>query len=100
MQRMATAWTHRDKYLSMDANLKRLYFLGVLKQVLIRIPHERRRRKTRMVVERVDALERALVGLLFVGVLFVPAVYASTSWLDRADYRLPPKAQRSGRPGK
>jgi protein-S-isoprenylcysteine O-methyltransferase Ste14 len=95
MQTMATAWTHRDKYSSVDSTLKRLYFFGVLAQVLIRIPHERRRRKTRMVVERVDALERALVGLLFVGVLFVPAVYASTSWLDRADYRLPPKAQRS-----
>ena len=95
MQGMATAWTYRDKYSSVDATLKRLYFLGVLAQVLIRIPHERRRRKTRMVVERVDALERALVGLLFGGVLVVPAVYASTSWLDRADYRLPPKAQRS-----
>ena len=95
MQGMATAWTHRDEYSSVDAILKGLYFLGVLAQVLIRIPHERRRRKTRMVVERVDALERALLGLLFVGVLFVPAVYASTSWLARADYRLTPQAQRS-----
>ena len=69
MRGMATAWTHRDEYSSVDAILKGLYFLGVLAQVLIRIPHERRRRKTRMVVERVDALERALVGLLFVGVL-------------------------------
>jgi hypothetical protein len=73
MQGMARAWTQRDKYSSVDATLKRLYFLGVLAQVLIRIPHERRRRKTRMVVERVDALESALLGLLFVGVLFVPA---------------------------
>jgi protein-S-isoprenylcysteine O-methyltransferase Ste14 len=95
MRGMATAWRHRDKDSSVDATLKRVYFLGVLAQVVIRIPHERRRRKTRMVVERVDALERALVGLLFVGVLYVPAVYASTSWLDRADYRLTPKAQRS-----
>jgi Isoprenylcysteine carboxyl methyltransferase (ICMT) family len=95
MRGMATAWKHRDKYSSVEATLKRLYFLGVLAQVLIRIPHERRRRKTQMVVEHVDALERALVGMLFVGVLFVPAVYASTSWLDWADYRLPPQAQRS-----
>lgn len=94
MQGMATAWAHRDKYSSVDATLKRLYFLGVLAEVVIRIPHERRR-KTRMVVERVDALERVLVGLLFVGVLFVPAVYASTSWLDRVDYRLAPQVQRS-----
>ena len=79
----------------MNATLKTLYFLGVLAEVLIRIPHERRRRRTRMAVERVDALERALVGLLSVGLIFAPAVYASTSWLERVDYRLPPEAQRS-----
>jgi protein-S-isoprenylcysteine O-methyltransferase Ste14 len=79
----------------MKAVLTTLYFLGLLAQVVIRVPHERRRRKTRMAAERVDTLERALVGLLFVGLLFVPAVYASTSWLDRANYRLPPEAEKS-----
>ena len=79
----------------MNATLKTLYFLGVLAEVLIRIPHERRRRRSRMAVERVDALERALVGLLSVGLIFAPAIYASTSWLERVDYRLPPEAQRS-----
>ena len=79
----------------MNATLKTLYFLGVLAEVLIRIPHERRRRKTQMAVERVGALERALLGLLSVGMVFVPVVYASTSWLDRADYRLPPEVQGS-----
>jgi protein-S-isoprenylcysteine O-methyltransferase Ste14 len=77
------------------ATLKSLYFLGVLAEVLIRIPHERRRRKTLMAVERVGALERALLGLLSVGMVLVPAVYASTSWLDRADYRLPPEVEGS-----
>jgi protein-S-isoprenylcysteine O-methyltransferase Ste14 len=48
-----------------------------------------------MAVERVNTLERALVSLLFVGIVFAPAIYASTSWLDRANYRLPPEAQRS-----
>jgi protein-S-isoprenylcysteine O-methyltransferase Ste14 len=79
----------------MKAVLTTLNFLGVLAQVVIRIPHERRRRRTRWAVERVDSLERALVGLLSVGIVFVPAVYASTSWLDRADYRLPPEVQKS-----
>ena len=84
----------------MNATLKTLYFLGLLAQVVIRIPHEQQRRRTRMAVERVDTLEWTLMGLLFVGVLFVPAVYTSTSWLDRADYRLPPEAERSaGRVG-
>ena len=48
-----------------------------------------------MALERVDALERALVGLLSVGLIFVPAVYAWTPWLERANYRLAPEAQRS-----
>ena len=30
-----------------------------------------------------------------VGMVFAPVVYASTSWLDRADYRLPQEAERS-----
>ena len=79
----------------MNGVLKTLYFLALLAQVIIRIPHERRRRRTRMAVEQVGALERALVSVLFVGIVFVPAIYASTSWLDRADYCLPPEAQRS-----
>jgi protein-S-isoprenylcysteine O-methyltransferase Ste14 len=78
-----------------NATLKTLYFLALLAQVVIRIPHEQRRRKTRMAVERVNTLERALVSLLFVGIVFAPAIYASTSLLDRANYRLPLEAQRS-----
>jgi protein-S-isoprenylcysteine O-methyltransferase Ste14 len=78
-----------------NATLKTLYFLALLAQVVIRIPHEQRRRKTRMAVERVNTLERTLVSLLFVGIVFAPAIYASTSLLDRANYRLPPEAQRS-----
>jgi protein-S-isoprenylcysteine O-methyltransferase Ste14 len=68
--------------------LKSLYFLGILAEIAIRVPHERRRGRTRMAVDRVDGSERALVGLLSVGMFFVPAVYALTPWLDWADYRL------------
>lgn len=73
-----------------NAVFKALYFLGLLAEVAIRAPHERRRRRTRMAVDRAGATERSLVGLLFLGVFFVPAVYAFTPWLDRADYRLSP----------
>ena len=90
-----TRTRREDRGPSVNATLKTLYFLGVVAQVVIRIPHERRRRRTRMALERVDALERALVGLLSVGLIFVPAVYAWTPWLEQADYRLAPEAQRS-----
>ena len=37
-------------------------FLALLAQVIIRIPHEQRRRKSHVAVERVNTLERALVS--------------------------------------
>jgi protein-S-isoprenylcysteine O-methyltransferase Ste14 len=81
----------------LKVTLKALYFLGVLAEVVVRLPHERRRRRTRVADDRVTALERSLVGLVFVGMFFVPAVYALTPWLDRADYRLSREA--GGRAG-
>ena len=90
-----TARAHRDRGgPSTKAVLKTLYFLGVLAEMVIRIPHERRRRKTRMAVERVGALERVLVGLLFVGMVLAntragadspeaPAGSARRSWPSR-----------------
>lgn len=79
----------------MKGTSKALYFLGLLAQVVIRAPHERRRRHTRVEVDHADALERSLFGLLSVGVFVIPAVHALTPWIDRADYRLPPGAERS-----
>src|SRR5829696_2460676 len=79
------------------ATLKTVYFLGLLAEMLIRLPHERRRRQNRMVVDRVSALERVLVGLVAEGLGLLPVVYVFTSWLNWADYRLSPRAR--GRAG-
>jgi hypothetical protein len=59
----------------MSAILKTVYFLGLLAEMLICLPHERRRRQRRMVVNRVCALERLLVALMSVALFFIPAVY-------------------------
>jgi protein-S-isoprenylcysteine O-methyltransferase Ste14 len=72
-----------------------VYFLGMLAEVVIRVPHEQRRRQTRMKVESVDWSERPLLGLMFVGMFFIPLVYTFTSQLDGADYRLPREARES-----
>ena len=81
----------------MKGALDALYFLGVVAQIAIRLPHERRRSRTRMVVDRLNGLERSLVGLVFVGNLFVPGIYALTPWLDKADYHMSRRARsRSG----
>ena len=71
-----------------------MYGLGVLAEVAIRLPHERRRRGTRLALDRADALERWLVGVLFVGMVFLPGIYALTPWLNWADYRSSPEAER------
>ena len=72
-----------------------VYFLGMLAELVIRVPHEQRRRQTRMKVESVDWSERPLLGLMFVGMFFIPLVYTFTSQLDGADYRLPREARES-----
>ena len=72
-----------------------VYFLGMLAEVVIRVPHEQRRRQTRMMAESVDWSERPLLGLMFVGMFFIPLVYTFTSRLDGADYRLSREARES-----
>lgn len=82
-----------------DTTLRRtlvaLYFLGLIAEVALRVPHERRRRRTRIVDDRVDGLEYAVLGLTFVGMAGVPSVYALTPWLDRADYGMSPEPART-----
>lgn len=78
----------------MKVTPKGMYFLGLLAQIAIRAPHERRRDRTRLEVDRADPLERVLLGLLPAGLFLAPTIYAVTPWLDRANYRLPPKDER------
>ena len=73
------------------ATLKTVYFLGLLSEMLIRLPYERQRRQNRIVVDRVSALERLLIGLVAVGLGLLPAVYVFTSRLNWAGYHLSPK---------
>ena len=70
-----------------------VYFLGMLVEMAIRVPHERQRRQTRMKLDRVDWSERSLLGLMFVGMFFIPLMYTFTSRLDGADYRWPQEAR-------
>lgn len=71
-----------------------IYLAGIVAEIAIRAPHERRRRQARMVVEHVDAQERGLLGLLFFGMLGLPLLYMVTPWLRWADFRW---SERAGR---
>ena len=59
----------------MNRTLKALYFLGMLAEMAIRVPHERQRRRITMVVDRVDWSERSLLGLMFVRMFFIVALH-------------------------
>jgi protein-S-isoprenylcysteine O-methyltransferase Ste14 len=81
----------------MKGAFKALYFLSLLVFAVIRIPHQWTRRKMRLEVDRRDGVEYLVMSLTLVGMFFVPVVYASTSWLDGADYRGSSKAkERAG----
>lgn len=71
----------------MDSNiLTILYFVGVLAASVIRGAFARRFKQGRHIQDRLD---RVLTALPAFGMLIFPLVYAFTSWLDFADYRLP-----------
>ena len=71
----------------MKGTFKASYFLAFLVFVGIRIPHQWQRTKIGVEVDRRDGLEYLVMSLALVGMFFVPVAYASTSWLDGADYR-------------
>jgi protein-S-isoprenylcysteine O-methyltransferase Ste14 len=67
-----------------------IYFAGMILQAIIRAPYARQHRRAEHTEQRVDASEGLVLGWLTVGGLVLPMAYATTPWLDFADYRLPP----------
>ncbi len=72
-----------------DRLLIACYVVGILIEIAVRVPHDRQRRRNQIAVDQADRLDRALIGLLFFGGLFLPLIYALTPWLSFADYDLP-----------
>lgn len=66
-----------------------IYFVGIVAEMIIRAPLNQRRKQEKMSEQRVTSQERILLGLLFVGMFFVPIIYAASNWLDFANYMLP-----------
>lgn len=73
---MATLW------------FKGAFLLGIVAQIMIRMPYNRQRRQIQVATDRVSGQEKVLLGLLFVS-LVVPLIYSFTDWLTFADYTLP-----------
>lgn len=66
-----------------------IYFVAIVIEIIIRIPLNRKRKQEKMSEQRVTQQERTLLGLLSLGMFFIPIVYGATNWLDFANYTLP-----------
>ena len=66
-----------------------IYFVGILAEIVIRAPLNQQRKQEKMSEQRVTSQERIMLGLLFLGMFFIPIIYAATDWLDFANYTLP-----------
>lgn len=66
-----------------------IYFVAIVIETIIRAPLNRRRKQEKMSTQRFTQQEKTLLGLLFLGMMVVPIIYASTNWLDFANYTLP-----------
>jgi protein-S-isoprenylcysteine O-methyltransferase Ste14 len=66
-----------------------IYFAAILIEMAIRAPLNKRRKQLKMSERRVTTQEKTLLGFLFLGMFFVPILYAASNWLDFANYSLP-----------
>lgn len=72
------------------------YFAAIGFQMVVRSRIDGARRRQKKVERRVSGREWTALLLLAVVLMPVPIVYAATSWLDFADYRLPALAGWAG----
>lgn len=66
-----------------------IYFAAIIAETIVRAPFNERRKKEKINEQRVTAQERILLAFLFLGMFFVPIIYAASGWLDFANYTLP-----------
>lgn len=66
-----------------------IYFVAIVIEMIIRAPLNQKRKQEKMSTQRFTQQEKTLLGLLFLGMMVVPIIYAATNWLDFANYTLP-----------
>lgn len=69
------------------------YFAGMLAEIIIRAPYDRRRRAAQATPPTLSTSEQGILDSLLVTLLILPILKACTPWLDWANYRLPKPAQ-------
>ena len=66
-----------------------VYWIGLIAEIAIRAPLQKRWKTAAKAEQRVSQTERILLGLLWVVMFILPLIYSVTGWLDFADYTLP-----------
>lgn len=66
-----------------------IFFLAMLVEIIIRAPLNKKRKLEKMSERRVTGQEKTLLFLLWTGMFILPVIYASSNWLDFANYTLP-----------
>lgn len=69
-----------------------VWALGLVAWFIIRLPHQRRARKTAVVEDRRSRTERTVLALATMGLCLVPATYLATGFPGVADYTFHPWA--------
>lgn len=66
-----------------------IFFLAMIVETVIRAPLNKQRKAEKMSERRVTGQEKTFLFLLWTGMFILPIIYASSNWLDFANYSLP-----------
>lgn len=66
-----------------------IYWIGMVLEVIARAPFNKARKTAKRTTQLATPTEKALFGLLWVGLFIFPLIYCATNWLDFANYSLP-----------
>ena len=69
--------------------LKIGYGIVIVGTFIIRYPHEKRNKSNQIRTDKKETSEKALLGLVFLGMMIIPLVYIFSNFLSFADYTLP-----------
>jgi protein-S-isoprenylcysteine O-methyltransferase Ste14 len=66
-----------------------IYWLAIVVEIIIRAPHNKKRKAEKMSEQRITGQEMLVLNLLLLGGFVLPLIYSATDWLDFANYSLP-----------
>ena len=75
-----------------DEIFKIIYLIGFVAGSTVRAVYTRHWKRNKITNQRVTVIEKLMIALAGVGLVFLPLAFVLTPWLDFADYHLPKAA--------